>query len=52
MIENMQLDVHYKDMTFETLNQSEFLKAVQQAFPGIDWQKAYAEFRAAGEPER
>ncbi len=52
MIEKMQLDARYNDVTFETLNQSEFLKAVQQAFPWIDWEMVYTEFRAAGEPER
>ncbi|MGA2637184.1 hypothetical protein [Methylocella sp.] len=47
----MQLDVRYKDVTFETLNQKDFLEAVKAAFPRIDWDKAYEEFRAAGERE-
>jgi hypothetical protein len=45
----MQLDGRYKDVTFETLNQKDFLEAVKGAFPRIDWDKAYDEFRAAGE---
>jgi len=49
LIEKMQLDVRYKDVTFETLNQKDFLEAVKEAFPQIDWDKAYSEFRAAGE---
>ena len=49
LIQKMQLDVRYKDVTFETLNQKDFLEAVKEAFPHIDWDKAYNEFRAAGE---
>jgi hypothetical protein len=49
LIQKMQLDVRYKDVTFETLNREDFLGAVKDAFPKIDWEKAYEEFRAAGE---
>ena len=49
LIQKMQLDVRYKDVTFETLNQRDFLEAVKAAFPRIDWDNAYEEFRAAGE---
>jgi len=49
LIQKMQLDVRYKDVTFETLNQADFLESVKAAFPRVDWDKAYAEFRAAGE---
>ncbi len=49
LVQKMQLDVSYKDVTFETLNQSDFLACVEEAFPWIDWDKAYAEYRAAGE---
>ena len=52
LIQRMQLEVRYKDVTFETLNQKDFLEAVKEAFPGIDWDKAYKEFRAAGEKDR
>jgi hypothetical protein len=51
LIQKMQLDVRYKDVTFETLNQEDFLDAIKEAFPRIDWDKAYQEFRAAGEKE-
>ncbi|MGH6895841.1 MAG: hypothetical protein ACREJ5_04760 [Geminicoccaceae bacterium] len=51
LIQKMQLDVRYKDVTFETLNQDDFLKSVKVAFPRIDWDKTYKEFRAAGEKE-
>jgi hypothetical protein len=36
-------------VTFETLNQEDFLDAVKEAFPQVDWDKAYTEYRAAGE---
>lgn len=49
LIEKMHLDDRYKDVTFETLNQSDFLECVKKAFPGVNWDRTYAEFRAAGE---
>ena len=52
LIQKMQLDVRYKDVTFETLNREDFLDAIKEAFPRIDWDKAYKEFRAAGEKEK
>jgi Skp family chaperone for outer membrane proteins len=51
LIQKMQLDVQYKDVTFETLNREDFLEAVKEAFPRIDWEKTYKEFRAAGEKD-
>ena len=41
--------VRFKDVTFETLNREDFLQSVKEAFPSVDWDKAYEEFRAAGE---
>lgn len=49
LIQEMKLEVRYKDVTFETLNQEGFLELVKAAFPRVDWDKAYKEFRAAGE---
>jgi len=51
LIQAMDLDWHYKDVTFETLNRTDFLVSVQAAFPRVDWNKAYAEFQAAGEAQ-
>jgi hypothetical protein len=48
----MKFEVQYKDVTFETLNQPDFLEAVKQAFPLIDWDKTYSEFKAAGEANK
>jgi hypothetical protein len=52
LIQKMQLDVRYKDVTFETLNRPDFLESIKDAFPRVDWDKAYEEFRAAGEAHR
>ncbi len=49
LLQKMQLDVNYKDVTFETLNCKEFIDAIKEAFPFIDWDQAYSDFLAAGE---
>ena len=49
LIQKMTLDDRYKDVTFETLNRPDFLASVKQAFPRVDWDKAYNEFKAVGE---
>lgn len=51
LIQEMKLDERYKDVTFETLNRDDFLKSVNEAFPTVDWDKAYKEFKAAGQAE-
>jgi hypothetical protein len=45
----MELVQTYKDVTFETLNREDFLPLIQKAFPAVNWEKAYKDFRAAGE---
>ena len=49
LLHKMQLDVNYKDVTFETLNCKEFIDAIKEVFPHIDWDQAYSDFLAAGE---
>lgn len=49
LISKMKLDVVYRDVTFETLNDPAFLKLVKVAFPEGDWDRVHDEFRAAGE---
>lgn len=49
--EKMQLEVRYKDMTFETLNEDGFLRAVEKSFPDINWDAPYNEFKAAAMTE-
>ena len=51
LIQEMKLEERYKDVTFETLNREDFLDSVKAAFPDVDWQKAYSEFKAAGQSE-
>jgi hypothetical protein len=49
LIQKMELVRTYKDVTFETLNRQDFLPLIRKAFPTVNWEKAYKEFRAAGE---
>jgi hypothetical protein len=49
LIQKMTLEVNFKDVTFETLNHSDFRESVQKAFPDVDWDKPYNEFKALGE---
>ena len=49
LVNKMILEARYKDVTFETLNRDDFLKSVKEAYPNINWEKAYSEFKAAGE---
>lgn len=49
LIQEMRLEERYKDVTFETLNREDFLESVKEAFPNVDWEKAYSEFKAAGQ---
>lgn len=51
LIHEMKLEERYKDVTFETLNREDFLDSVKDAFPTVDWEKAYSEFKAAGQSE-
>jgi hypothetical protein len=52
LIKNMELDETYKDVTFETLNRKDFLPLIRKAFPYVNWERAYEEFRAAGEKRK
>jgi hypothetical protein len=52
LIQEMKLDERYKDVTFEKLNRDDFLESVKYAFPNVDWDKAYSEFKAAGQSEQ
>ncbi|MFO1322406.1 MAG: hypothetical protein U1F52_22615 [Burkholderiales bacterium] len=49
LIQEMKLEERFKDVTFETLDRDDFLDSVKTAFPNVDWDKAYDEFKAAGE---
>lgn len=49
LVSRMDLDVDYKDVTYETLKDPRFLEAIRTAFPGQNWDKAFNEFKAVGE---
>lgn len=49
LIGKMVLEDHYKDVTFETLNEPEFFEQLEKAYSEIDWRKPYRDFLAAGE---
>lgn len=45
----MILEYWYKDVTYETLNDNDFLDQIKGELLDSDWKKAYSEFMAAGE---
>lgn len=49
LIKKMKLEVHYKDVTFETLNKNDFLQDIKKCFPLLNWEKTFSEFKAVGE---
>lgn len=51
LIQRMELKVTYKDVTYETLNQKDFLHKIKVAYEDMDWDKVYDEYLAAGEKD-
>lgn len=49
LIREMKLEVNFKDVTYETLKREDFLASVKEAFPKVDWDSPYNEFKAASE---
>jgi hypothetical protein len=49
LIEKMDLEKSYKDVTFETLSKPDFLPLLKNAFPDVNWERAYDEYRAVGQ---
>ncbi len=47
--QKMELRIDYKDVTYSTLNQKEFLEQIRAAYPQTDWDRAHEEFTAVGE---
>jgi hypothetical protein len=47
VVSKMVLHVHFKDVTYETLNEKGFAAALRKAFPAVDWDKPFSEFDAA-----
>jgi len=51
LVQKMSLECYYKDVTFEDLQDEDFLDAVRKAFPSGDWDKAHDEIGAASGKE-
>lgn len=47
LITDMRLDVQFRDVTYETLNEDGFVAALRNAYPQVNWDKPYNEFKAA-----
>jgi hypothetical protein len=47
LISEMRLNVHFRDVTYETLKDKDFEKGLKKAFPYVDWDKPFKEFDAA-----
>lgn len=47
LIADMRLDVQFRDVTYETLNEPGFGEALRNAYPHVNWDKPYNEFKAA-----
>ena len=49
LVKEMQLHVQFRDVTYETLNERGFSKALEKAFPDVNWKKPFDEYKAAKE---
>ena len=47
LITDMRLDVQFRDVTYETLNEDGFVETLRDAYPQVNWDKPYNEFKAA-----
>jgi hypothetical protein len=47
LISEMQLDVQFRDVTYETLKEDGFAEKLREAYPQVNWEKPFAEFDAA-----
>ena len=47
LVSDMTLDVQFRDVTYETLNEDGFGEKLREAYPHVDWEKPFNEFDAA-----
>lgn len=47
LITRMELTCFFRDVTYETLKNEGFEKALKKAFPAVNWDKPFTEFQAA-----
>lgn len=52
VIKEMKLDIQFRDVTYETLNEDEFADALEKAYPRVDWKRPFDEFNAARERDK
>lgn len=53
LVADMEVNVSFKGVTYETLNDPKFQEAVRKAFPLVDFDKPFKEFPAArGDPQQ
>lgn len=52
IVSNIKLYESYKDVTYDTLKNKDFIAKIREAYPHIDWDQAHQEFLAAGEEEK
>ena len=51
LVSGMALNVQFRDVTYETLQQEDFGNALRQAYPHVPWDKPFNEFNAAQEKD-
>ncbi|MCF7482915.1 hypothetical protein L3V31_14465 [Vibrio sp. J1-1] len=47
LLKEIELDITYKDVTYETLKDDDFIGKIKREFPLIDWDEAHEEYIAA-----
>lgn len=47
LLTDMKLEVQFRDVTYETLNEPGFGESLRKAYPHVDWDKPFDEFDAA-----
>jgi len=47
LVTEMKLDVQFRDVTYETLNEEGFGEKLREAYPHVNWDKPFDEFDAA-----
>jgi hypothetical protein len=47
LVSDMTLDVQFRDVTYETLNEVGFAEKLSEVYPHVDWEKPFSEFDAA-----
>ncbi len=47
LMSEMKLEVQFRDVTYETLNEKGFEDKLREAYKHVDWDKPFGEFDAA-----